>query len=708
MGEPYSVVSVTHGLCCVDVCLLAVAVDTRIPPISLESQLYWGANATAAQQRKCLVLGGLVDVNALRRPETEQEEAYSGERWQCPKKSGCELGRYHSGHCGRAVSGRRPLPGSREFDAWFATTLWGLCFSVQTEQTHSPASLDKMPPPLHHSAYTRHQKGLPVLDGLIKMRSEVPKIDKERLCALASTLQLFPKEAAQLWSCLYLQCRCGELGMLPECSSSGLDRLEGMEVIVPIGSFEKMCGTLFRWCGKSTWKVDAELSDDLCRVGLSDVDAAPWVEVLWASGMVEEVAMSLRNAPDREPLAATVGTAPAGERDGTGPDVLTAAAAAAADSDELQAQHAHHASNLKDLEALAALAAQCAPEQESTGSSAAGTLETLSGLRLADPQGHRSQSTPPAARFCREHGIPLHAVAARLSSSHTPQFPVMWMTAGMLVVRGPLRLARTGDQFCVWQLRDAMGGHLSMCLFGRACRGQGVGTWARAQQGDVYFFMTPHLFRGKNGTWALSVYEEAQVRFVGQCVEASRCQQRPSAPFGFVCSCPRGPSAPAGPSAPMNPSAPVYCEEMLCGDPCGECNEGDGPSTPIKPSALGVDGCGSMEKLHTGVGQLTPLSALPQYSICTDCWLSYGICRGPVQLLLRGQLGTGGSHPEPLAACEYAWQLCVQGLSDGTSSLPVRFVGQCTIVLTLAGLGTAVAGDISRDHFEPQVGVQCN
>ena len=133
------------------------------------------------------------------------------------------------------------------------------------------------------------------------------------------------------------------------------------------------------------------------------------------------------------------------------------------------------------------------------------------------------------------------------------------------------------------------------------------------------------------------------------------------------------------------------------------------PSAPINPSVLGVDGRGNMEKLHTGVGQLTPLSALPQYSICTDCWLCYGICRGPVQLLLRGQLSTGGSHPEPpLAACEYAWQLCVQGLSDGTSSLPVRFVGQCTIVLTLAGLGTAVAGDISRDHFEPQVDVQYN
>ena len=206
----------------------------------------------------------------------------------------------------------------------------------------------------------------------------------------------------------------------------------------------------------------------------------------------------MRSAPGREPLAAAAGTVPAGERDYTGLDVLTAAAE---DSDELEAQRAHHASNLKNLEALVALAAQCAPEQAPIGSSAAGTLEPLSGLRLAGPQGHRSQSTPPPARLCQEHGIPLHTVAERLSSSHTPQLPDMWMTAGMLVVRGALRLARNGDQFCVWQLRDAMGGHLSMCLFGHACRGRGVGnTWARAEQGDVYFFMTPRLYRGENGT----------------------------------------------------------------------------------------------------------------------------------------------------------------------------------------------------------------
>ena len=700
-------------------CLLAVAVDTSIPPIPLDAQLRglrWGPSATAAQQSKCLVQGGLVDVNALRRPE-EQEEAYSGDRWQCAKKQTCELGRYHSGHCGKTESYRRPRPGSREFDAWFATTLWGLCFSERTEQKekHSPASLDEMPPPLHHSAYTRHVGALPVLDRLIEMRSVVPKIDKERLCALASESQLFPggrggEKAAQLWSCLYLQCRCGD-GMLPERSSSVLDHLGEMEVIVPMGGFETLCGTSFRWCGGSTWKVDAKLSDDVCRVGLSDVDAAPWVEVLWASGMVEEVTMSLRSAPGREPLAAAAGTVPAGERDYAGLDVLTAAAAAE-DSDELEAQCAHHASNLKnleDLEVLAALAAQCAPEQAPTGSSAAGTLETLSGLRLAGPQGRRSQSTPPPAQLCREHGIPLHKVAERVSSSHTPQFPDMWMTAGMLVVRGPLRLARNGEQFSVWQLQDAMGGHLSMCLFGRACRGQGVGTWARAEQGDVYFFMTPRLFRGQNGTWALSVYEEAQVLFVGKCVEASGCQQRPSGPFGFVCSCPRRPSAPAGPSAPMNPSTPVdgECNDGEC-NACGECNKGDGPSAPMNPSAPGVDGRGSMEKLHTGVGQLTPLYALPRYSICTDCWLSHGICRGPVRLLLRGQLSTGDSRPEPLAACEYAWQLCVQGLSDGSSSLPVRFVGQCTIVLTLADLGTAVAEDISGDRFEPRVSVQYN
>ena len=34
-----------------------------------------------------------------------------------------------------------------------------------------------------------------------------------------------------------------------------------------------------------------------------------------ASGIVKEVAMSLRSAPDREPLAAAAGAVPAGERD---------------------------------------------------------------------------------------------------------------------------------------------------------------------------------------------------------------------------------------------------------------------------------------------------------------------------------------------------------------------------------------------------------